>query len=141
VQYPEVIQVLVQPAAAGVYPDRPQSPRLTDKRLAPIKQTQQQEKPKAYVPPHLRNRLSQDRPADLMKQSRENSGPRRLVGLEAQLKSTPVDLIPGAPPPVLQNPKTKKKRERRKAKNKEAKEKEKKDKSNPSQEQEDWNRL
>eukprot|EP01006_Ploeotia_vitrea_P032123 TRINITY_DN64384_c0_g1_i1.p1 TRINITY_DN64384_c0_g1~~TRINITY_DN64384_c0_g1_i1.p1 ORF type:complete len:286 (-),score=185.24 TRINITY_DN64384_c0_g1_i1:39-896(-) len=53
----KLFQVLYRPALRGVYPNRPQSPRLTDKRLAEQReQVKAAAQPKAYVPPHLRNK-------------------------------------------------------------------------------------
>jgi len=95
-KYDKLYQVIIQPAVEGVYPDRPQSPHLTDKRN---KQENEKRldagKPKVYVPPSLR-KLGVG-PSKIMKQAEE--GPRSLSELEKTIATgvSPggIRLVPG----------------------------------------------
>ena len=77
-KYDELYQVVAQPAPQGLYPNRPQSPRLTDKRKAaaaagtPVEPA----KPSAYIPPHLRAQGA-TAPSAIMKRETD-SAPRKL---------------------------------------------------------------
>lgn len=77
-KYDELYQVLAQPAPAGLYPNRPQSPRLSDKRKADAAAgvAAAPAKPTAYIPPHLRARGA-TAPSSIMKRENE-SAPRKL---------------------------------------------------------------
>ena len=125
----ELWQVLVCPAAhEHVYPDRPQSPRLTDKRLAPAKEAAAAAAaPKAYVPPHRRvvaagSSTSQSvssvatvvygTTSDIMKVHKQNAGPRSLSSLEKAIYAPEHDH--SAPTPAASE-KNRKRRDRKKA--------------------------
>jgi len=81
-KYEKLYQVVTRPALEGVFPDRPQSPHLTDKRF---KQENEKRldagKSKAYVPPSLRARGTG--PSNIMK--KEDDGPRTLSELEKSI--------------------------------------------------------
>mmetsp|Transcript_43555 Transcript_43555/g.85271 ORF Transcript_43555/g.85271 Transcript_43555/m.85271 type:complete len:619 (+) Transcript_43555:36-1892(+) len=89
----KLAQVAIRTALEEVYPNRPMSPRLNDKRLvAEMAKEQEATKPKAYIPPHLRGRVqaaavgSKPNAVELAK---AGTGPRKLNQLEQQA-SAPV---------------------------------------------------
>jgi len=99
VRYPVLFQIAIRPAPPKTYPDRPQSPRLQDKRLTEEQQkvaARVAETKKPYVPPHLRNRAAGSSAipgaptqlpslAERLQQERAAvAGPRRLTQLEQQ---------------------------------------------------------
>lgn len=69
-------QVAIRPALAGVFPNKPMSPKVADRKLTQTKD----EGKKAYVPPHLRGKTNA--PSQIMK--RVEDGPRKLNQLETQ---------------------------------------------------------
>ncbi len=86
-KHEELWQVLVCPTPSEVYPDRPQSPRLSDKRVAPAKAAAAAAAaPKAYVPPH--RRAAEGAVPDVIKLHKPVTGPRSLVSLERTVAST-----------------------------------------------------
>lgn len=122
-----IFQVAIRPAPEGTYPDRAQSPHLTDRRLKQTEKPVETAKPKAYIPPSLR-KLGVG-PSNIMKQATD--GPRTLSELEKQIKvggiqgSVPggIGLIKsayvvgqGKPKVVSQSTKRKKKKKQEEAK-------------------------
>jgi translation initiation factor 2A len=81
-QYEILYQLYIQPASVGIYPNRPQSPHLIEKRK---QQKQEQKDPatipvpvkSAYIPPHLR--AAGLGASNLMKIGREDTGPKKLT--------------------------------------------------------------
>lgn len=75
-------QVALRPAPEGVFPNRPMSPRLNDRRTQQsIVASQLASKPKAYIPPHLRGK-PEAAPSNIMK--RDACVARKLVSVEQQ---------------------------------------------------------
>ncbi len=93
-KHEELWQIAIVPAAnESIYPDRPQSPRLTDKRIAPAKAAAAMAAaPKAYVPPHRRGADGATAPptstAELIKLHKPVTGPRSLSALERTVATT-----------------------------------------------------
>jgi len=85
----------MRPAVEGVYPDRPQSPHLTDKRFKEENEKRLDAgKSKAYIPPSLR-KLGGG-PSNIMKKADE--GPRTLSELEKSIvpgRSSSSNYVPG----------------------------------------------
>jgi translation initiation factor 2A len=80
-------QVAVRPALPGAFPNRPISPRLKDRKIQQeIASKMEAAKPKAYVPPHLRKKGA-SAPSDIVKQSRDISGPKKITQAKAALTS------------------------------------------------------
>lgn len=79
-KYEELYQVLSQPAPVGIYPNRPQSPRLSDKRRLAAAAPAAPAKPTAYIPPHLRAQGA-TAPSAIMKRETD-SAPRKLNSAE-----------------------------------------------------------
>ena len=78
-KYDELYQVLAQPAPQGMYPNRPQSPRLSDKRKLAAAAPPEPVKT-AYIPPHLRAQGA-TAPSAIMKRETD-SAPRKLNSQE-----------------------------------------------------------
>lgn len=73
----KLTQVAIRPALEGVYPNRPMSPRLSDKEFQKqIAQKQEAAKPKAYVPPHLRGKVNTR--SNYVQDAKGSTGPRKL---------------------------------------------------------------
>jgi len=110
---PKLTQVAIRPAMPEVFPNRPMSPRLSDRRIQKeIAQKMEASKPKAYVPPHLRGKGGGST-SNIVKVSKENTGPRKLKGLVADLD--PETKAANAAAQAEKNAeKNKKRRERRK---------------------------
>jgi translation initiation factor 2A len=116
-------QVEVRPAREGVFPNRPMSPRLSDKRLAAVRQEKiEAEKPKSYIPPHLRGRP--DAAPSLIMRREADAGAQKLGGAVPGVKATVI----ARDPEEVKAEKNKQRRDRAKKKkedeNKVAKEEE-----------------
>lgn len=107
----KLAQVALRPAEEGVFPNRPMSPRLSDKRLQQSMIAKQNaSKPKSYVPPHLRGKT--DAPSNIMKREAE-PGPRKLCTMAAKADEL------ARPDATSKAEKNKKRRERAKQKKEE----------------------
>ena len=105
-------QVEIRGAPEGLFPNRPMSPRLSDKRLEQSRLAKiEAEKPKSYVPPHLRGRPNAA-PSTIMAREVE-LGPRKLGSGATQATVIRVD------PAEAKAEKNKKRRERAKKKKEE----------------------
>eukprot|EP00808_Paulinella_micropora_P013414 g18530.t1 len=92
VKFERLWEVCIRKALPGVYQDKPQSPRLSDKRFQQERQqAQEASKPRSYVPPHLRAQ-GVTTTTDIMKQSREADLLHRKTAGGAAAD-------PGGPPP------------------------------------------
>jgi translation initiation factor 2A len=104
-------QVEVRPAKEGVFPNRPMSPRLTDKRLAAVRQESiEAAKPKSYIPPHLRGRPDAA-PSAIMRREAD-AGAQKLGGGLTQVSATVI----ARDPAEVKAEKNKQRRERAKKK-------------------------
>jgi len=120
-KYEKLFQVAIRPSIDGIYPDRPQSPQLTNRRGKELSaQRIEAGKPRAYVPPSLR-KLGAG-PSNIMKEKEE--GPRTLKELETQILGTGVSgsskYVVGQPKNFGQNAAKKKKKKEKKEKEKQA---------------------
>jgi translation initiation factor 2A len=75
-KYDELYQVVPQPAAPGVYPNRPVSPRR--KAMAAAAPAAAPAKPSAYIPPHLRAQGATAPSTIMQRQPEQVSAPRKL---------------------------------------------------------------
>lgn len=83
---PKLTQVAIRPALPEVYPNKPMSPRLSDRRIQKeIADKMEASRPKAYVPPHMRGKGGGGGGMDAIKASKMNTGPRKLKAAQADL--------------------------------------------------------